>query len=147
VLVESEDVVTQWSKSLQKLSASRCQDIIFLPRSYVFQRTGYCNQSGEVFLLFDDFVFPFKEEIKNRRQINRAFPEPFIWELLYKLVLTEKFMENNHITIGNVNPSNIIANEEGELRLISKYSWPETECFTFDLTGRGDELCSPEKLS
>lgn len=55
-------------------------------------------------MLFDDFMFSLADEITNRRLINRAFPEPALWQFLYRLVKVERTLKKFKLAIGNVKP-------------------------------------------
>ena len=44
--------------------------------------------------------------------------------MLYVLIKVESIFEKKQMKIGDVRPANILVNEEGELQIISHYSWP-----------------------
>lgn len=126
VLVDSEDAVEQWVHNLNQLESTPCSSILLLPRSHFSQRVGYCGGNCDVFLLYDDFMFSLREEIKNRRDINRPFSEFSVWEMLYKLAKAEASLQKFKLKIGNVSVDNILVNEEGDFRILSQHSWPSS---------------------
>ena len=44
--------------------------------------------------------------------------------MLYVLIKVDSIFEKKQMKIGDVRPTNILVNEEGELQIISQYSWP-----------------------
>jgi hypothetical protein len=60
------------------------------------------------------------------------------------MVKIELFMKKNYKTIGSICSDNIIANEEGDLRIVSQYSWPGLENSLFDIEQSQKKIYSPE---
>lgn len=108
--MESEEAVDKWVHEINLLESAACSSVLLLPKSHFSQRIGYCGSACDVFLLYDDFMFSLKDEIKNRRAINRPFSESSVWEMLYKIVKAEASLQDFKLKIGNVSPDNILVN-------------------------------------
>ena len=70
-------------------------------------------------MLYDDYMFDLKDEVKNRRAIKRYFPEFAVWEILFKIIKAASLLKKFELKIGNVKTENILVNEDGDFRLIS----------------------------
>lgn len=64
------------------------------------------------------------EELRNRRNIRRYFDEGELWYLLYSLVHAAHDFKKIGTKIGDVRPSNIFINEEGQVKIANMFSWP-----------------------
>jgi hypothetical protein len=78
-------------------------------------------------LTFDHYPYVFQVEIENRRKINRYFLETELWYLLYTMVRAGSKFEKYHSKIGDVHPSNILINDDGLVKLVSRCSFPREE--------------------
>lgn len=78
-------------------------------------------------LIFEDYLFLLDSEIQNRSDINRPFVENEMWYLLYNIVRAGKEYEKHDRKIGDVQPANIVINEDGQTKIISMDSWPGQE--------------------
>lgn len=103
-------MIDNWAKDLNIIQSLGCDSTLLLPKSFFKQKVGYCGGSYDVYLLYEDYMFSLKDELKNRRNIGRFFPESSIWEILYKLVKVEKLLSNFKFSIGNVKTENILVN-------------------------------------
>lgn len=77
--------------------------------------------------MFEEYLFLLQSEIQNRAEINKPFLETEMWYLLYNIVRAGKEYEKHDRKIGDVQPANIVINEDGQTKIISVDSWPGQE--------------------
>lgn len=75
-------------------------------------------------MTFDFYPYILSEEIHSRVELNTPFNEQELWYLLYEIVCASKDYEKMNMKSGDVRPRNIVINENGQIRLVSRCSFP-----------------------
>lgn len=75
-------------------------------------------------MTFDFYPYILSEEIQSRVKLNTPFNEQELWYLLYEIVCASKDYERMKIKSGDVRPRNVVINENGQVRLVSRCSFP-----------------------
>ena len=63
-------------------------------------------------------------EINNRKRLGRFFLETEMWYLLYNIIRAGYKFEKIKKKIGDVNPHNILINDDGQIKVLSRVSLP-----------------------
>ena len=79
---------------------------------------------ADIQLLFENFPYLFHNEIENRMSMNRHFEEAELFYLLYTLLLSAQDFSLLNSKIGDVRPYNIFINDEGQVKIANRFSWP-----------------------
>lgn len=102
-----------------------------LPDKHIFEKAGLCGSNGHVQvrlllaqLTYENFPYVLDSEIKNRKKLNRYFIETEMWYLLYNIIRAANKFEKINKKIGDVNPHNVIINDDGQTKVISTCSIP-----------------------
>ena len=82
-----------------------------------------CTQ-GSTQLLYEDYSFVLSVEIANRAQLGKPLLEEEMWYILYSLMRAGSLYEKTDKKIGDVQPANIVINEEGNIKVVSVDAWP-----------------------
>jgi serine/threonine protein kinase len=98
-------------------------------------------------IYYENYPYLFEEEIENRVSMDKHFEEEELWYLLYSLVTTARDFSSLERKVGDIRPSNIFINEEGQLKIANLCSWPY-EKPNFDKTAFEKQLTylSPEEM-
>lgn len=75
-------------------------------------------------LTFENFPFVLDSEIANRNRLTRYFLETEMWYLLYNIIRAAQKFEKNKRKIGDINPLNILINDDGQIKILSCISLP-----------------------
>jgi serine/threonine protein kinase len=75
-------------------------------------------------LTYENYPFVLDTEIRNRRRLNRPFLETEMWYLLYNLVRAGNKFEAMGKKVGDINPHNVLINDNGQIKAIAVCSMP-----------------------
>jgi hypothetical protein len=75
-------------------------------------------------LIYEDYSFLLSIELVNRAQLNKPLLEEEMWYILYSLVKVGSLYERTDRKMGDVQPSNIVINEEGNVKFAGVDAWP-----------------------
>lgn len=75
-------------------------------------------------LIYEDYSFLLSIEIANRAHLNKPLLEEEMWYILYTLVKVGCVYERTDRKIGDMQPANIVINEEGNIKFAGVDSWP-----------------------
>ena len=65
------------------------------------------------------------DEIKNRKKLNNPAAESELWSLIYSLSQLGSDYHKCNIKTGDIRPSNIFFNDNGDVKVVTQHSWPE----------------------
>lgn len=74
--------------------------------------------------IYPYFPFSLKSEIENRVGLSAPFEEKELQYLLFELLDLAKEFEKASHKAGNIKPDNILINNDGEVSIITRYSYP-----------------------
>ena len=67
------------------------------------------------------------DEIQNRRGLNKPFDESEMWYVLHTLASCTAQFHQQNTKLGDIQPVNIFINDDGHIKLVNIYSWPNAE--------------------
>lgn len=75
-------------------------------------------------MTYENFPYVLDSEIKNRKKLDRYFIETEMWYLLYNIIRAGNKFEKIGKKIGDVNPHNVVINDDGQIKVICTCSLP-----------------------
>lgn len=118
-----------------------------LTQGHLWVRGGAQRTLGFTQIEYDNYPYLLSEELENRFKIKKHFSEPEIWYLLFSLCRAANDFKTLNSKVGDIRPSNIFINEDGQLKVSNLYSWP-CETTNLDKTLFDKELTylAPEEI-
>lgn len=100
------------------------------------------SNSWTIKIKYDCFYISFQEEIDRRTNEEKHFEEEELWYLLLTLVEAAAGSHQFQAALGDLKPSNLLLNKDGQIKLLAKLSLP---CFedAFDKENPKSSLYSP----
>jgi serine/threonine protein kinase len=66
----------------------------------------------------------FEEQIEGRRESGKHFEEEELWYLLLTLAEAAEISHQLQTSLGDIKPSNVLLNKEGQIRVLTRLSKP-----------------------
>ena len=119
---------------------------MFLPSSFGVEKVP-CGISRNLKAIYPYFPFSLKSEIENRVGLEAPFEEKELQYLLFELLDLAKEFEKTGQKAGNIKPDNILINNEGEVSIITRHSYPGfVEAYASALYDKEPSFLSPEEI-
>lgn len=100
------------------------------------------SNSWAIKIKYDCFYISFQEEIDRRTNEEKHFEEEELWYLLLTLAEAAAGSHQFQTALGDLKPSNLLLNKDGQIKLLGKLSLP---CYedSFDKENPTSSLYSP----